>query len=439
MSLRFQSPRQTEAWVRSALKSLRPLLRDVLDLEVGPVISVAGEPACGLHGCIVELSDPNLVMKLTDDSGEAIANKVLRAAQLGRLPPSGARFPQIHSIYMVDLPGLARKSAFAIIREAIQPEGAGPWRLSDEDRSAVLEMAFDLSDERRAGTRTPIPSKQPSWRFLNSPSLQPLRQAYQDLYQMELGVFDIHPANLGFRLKPFKVNGKTYPSGLLVHDLGSSAYTRPVTITRIRRRGAANRGSGESRARSQPCPRQDELAQVVEDILGSTSRVRSCEVVGQRKMKRVVRRHGWPDASGVVGFHTPKDKLYVTHLWSLPHEWVHATGLVDDKIGIWLCEGLTEFVAEEAARRGKFPHHPTYPGERKVIADEVGPAARMEPLTMARLVVQSYQDKQNPAHVIAGHIKQNPRYARIPFKDLVRSLGPKSGEDSGQFSRLIRA
>jgi hypothetical protein len=175
----------------------------------------------------------------------------------------------------------------------------------------------------------------------------------------------------------------------------------------------------------------------VEEILGESSKVRSCDVIGSGHMEKIVRRHGWDDAGGVVGFHTPKDQLYVTHEWSLPHEWVHATGLVDDKLGIWLCEGLTEFVAQEASKRGNFPYRPTYPAERRVIEEKVAPAAQMEPLEMARFVVQSYRRKKDPAVELARKIQRNPRHAHLTTAQLRRALGPRSGENSGEFARLV--
>tara|TARA_Y100000034_G_scaffold127008_1_gene179148 strand:- start:5027 stop:6325 length:1299 start_codon:yes stop_codon:yes gene_type:complete len=431
MSPSNQSPKYTHAWVRAALKPLRPLIERVQGLKVGKVIATAGTPACGMHGCIIELSDPRFVLKLTDDGGEAVANKLIRQLQSeGR--KEGLRFPFVRGVYMVELPRIPHERVFAIIREAIDPDPG----LSNEDRSAVVEMSFDLADEREAGALLPVPSKQPSWRLLNTKTLRPLMQVYQDLYRLELGVIDIHTDNIGSRPTATTFLDKKYPAGLVVHDLGSAYHPRRVKLIRLR--GSANRRREvPRRRRSRPCPRQSELARTVEEILGAPSKVRSCEIVGQRKMEKVVRSHGWPSAGGVVGFHTPKDQLYVTHEWSLPHEWVHATGLVDDQLGIWICEGLTEFVAEEAARRGGFDHRPTYPGERRVVKEQLVPATGLEPLTLARMVVRAYRQGRDPATDIAAQIKRNPKHKNVPFARLVKSLGPRSGESYGEFSKLV--
>ena len=297
-------------------------------------------------------------------------------------------------------------------------------------------MMFDVADEREEGYKIPAPSKQPSWRLLKKKSLRPMMQIYQDLWSMELGVIDLHPANLGRRTKAKTFGGKKFPAGLVAHDLGTAYHPRSVKVTRLR--GTANRlVAAPKRRKSRPCPRQTELARVVEEILGNPSRVRSCEVVGQRKMEKVVKSHGWPEAGGVVGFHTPKDRLYVTHEWSLPHEWVHASGLVDDKLGIWICEGLTEFVAEEAARRGGFEHRATYPAERQVVKEQLASATGLEPLTLARMVVRSYRQGGDPAVELATQIKRNPKYKNVPIAKLVKSLGPDSGENYGEFARIV--
>ena len=430
------------AWVSRALDEVRPLVESLLGLTVGEVLSYGGDPTCGASGCVVELLDrwgaSPLVLKLTEDPTEAAASRLVQHRQ--KTHPGGAdRFPWIHSVHLVDLPEIHGSKVYAIIREDIDPA----HNLSDEDRSAIFELSADMQDavarseEHLRPDRwpaTPDPTALPTFRFVNRGKLRPVARAYQDLYAMGIAIIDIHSGNVGLRRRTRRFGGHAYPRGLLVHDLGSASLSEP---TRIPKLGAANRRQTRQVSGSRPCPRQRELRDVVEDILGASSKVRSCDVIGSGHMEKIVRSHGWEDAGGVVGFHTPKDQLYVTHEWSLPHEWVHATGLVDDKLGIWLCEGLTEFVAEEASSRGRFPYRATYPAERRAIEEKLAPAAQMEPLDMARFVVQAYRQKKDPADELARRIQQNPRYAHLSRAKLRKALGPRSGENSGEFARLV--
>jgi len=381
------------------------------------------------------------VLKPTEDSTEAAASRVVQQRQQTH-PGGGDRFPWIHSVHRVDLPKIHGKKVFAIIRENIDPA----HNLSHEDRSAIFELSLDMQDavsdrQSRRGRRLqrslfelPDPNTLSNFRFVNQGKLRPIARAYRDLHAMGIAIIDIHSANVGMRRRARRFAGHTYPAGLLVHDLGQASMRQSVRVPKL---GAANRGNASEASESRPCPRQKELRVIVEEILGESSKVRSCDVIGSGHMEKIVRRHGWPDAGGVVGFHTPKDQLYVTHEWSLPHEWVHATGLVDDKIGIWLCEGLTEFVAEEASSRGTFPYRATYPAERRAITEKLAPAAQMKPLDMARLVVRSYRQKKDPADELARRIQKNPRYAHLSRNKLRKALGPRSGENSGEFSRLV--
>jgi hypothetical protein len=447
-------------WVSRALDEVSPLIQSALGLTVGEVLSYGGDPTCGASGCVVELLDHGaphpLVLKLTEDSTEAAAATLVHNRQQTH-PGSADRFPFIQSVHLVDVPGLHDSKIYAIIREDIDPAHG----LSDADKSAIFELSVDMQyavtqagDYKNPtdiwrwrlpgeeglpakpwrGGSPPDPTRLTSFRFVDRGKLRPIARAYKDLYAMGIAVIDIHAANVGIRRRKRKFRGHSYPAGLLVHDLGSASLSVPVRLPRL---GAANRRSARRTAASRPCPRQPELRAVVEQILGGSSKVRSCDVIGSGHMEKIVRRHGWDDAGGVVGFHTPKDQLYVTHEWSLPHEWVHATGLVDDKLGIWLCEGLTEFVAQEASRRGSFPYRPTYPAERRAIEEKVAPAAQMDPLQMARFVVQSYRRKKDPAVELARKIQRNPRHAHLSTAQLRRALGPRSGENSGEFARLV--
>ena len=114
---------------------------------------------------------------------------------------------------------------------------------------------------------------------------------------------------------------------------------------------------------------------------------------------------------------------YVTRQWSLPHEWVHAAGLVDDGLGLWICEGLTEAVAEKVAAEAGAPYQPTYTRERRLVEEQLAPALRMSALELARQVVAWYAEGKSPAKQIAQKLGR-PGLR----KDLDRGSGDEPSE-----------
>ena len=178
------------------------------------------------------------------------------------------------------------------------------------------------------------------------------------------------------------------------------------------------------------CKSTGRIAQATEEVLGSAASPRSCALVSPKKMDRILRQHNWDSGEGVVGFHTPEDDLYVTKQWSVPHEWVHAAGLVDDHLAMWVCEGLTEVVAEQVARRAKVPYQGTYTYERQLVEESLAPALGMPPLDLARQVVQWYGEGKSPAARMAhllGDRKLRPMLDRDtgdqPSDRLLKVLG----------------
>ncbi len=129
-------------------------------------------------------------------------------------------------------------------------------------------------------------------------------------------------------------------------------------------------------ANTASCPGQDALEREFARLLGRDESGGHCELVPDRELHKVARKHGWRTPSGIVGFHTPKDEIYVSNKnpWSVSHELAHRYGLVDDHMARWLCEALTEFVAEEASRNTGEPHQATYGYERSIVLQHVAPA-----------------------------------------------------------------
>ena len=192
---------------------------------------------------------------------------------------------------------------------------------------------------------------------------------------------------------------------LLRVPLTSREYKRlsrrhPVLSSENPSRCQLNRAKVRGKKRGR-CRHTEEIGEAISGILGSSSRARSCDLVSSAQMDRILRQHNWDSGEGVVGFHTPDDRVYVTKQWSVPHEWVHAAGLVDDKLGMWICEGLTESVAEAAAKQARAPYRPTYDYERSLVEEQLAPALGMTPIQLARQVVGWYGSGKSPAEEIA--------------------------------------
>jgi len=215
------------------------------------------------------------------------------------------------------------------------------------------------------------------------------------------------------KLKVVGVEASLPPVAILV-DLDGRVVRRPVSRRRLRSllkrhpllregqlsRCQLNRARTRSRGRGR-CRDMGPISQATAAILGSRGGARSCEVVSSRRMDTILKQHNWDSGEGVVGFHTPDQRIFVTRQWSLPHEWAHAAGLVDDRLGMWICEGLTESVAQEVARQTRTPYQPTYEYERRLVEDHLAPALGMKPLDLARQVVKWYEGGKIPAKEIA--------------------------------------
>ena len=204
------------------------------------------------------------------------------------------------------------------------------------------------------------------------------------------------------------------PPVLVLVDLHGTVVRRRVSPRKLRallkrhpllRRGELsrcqlNRARVRSRGRGR-CRDVGPISRATAEILGSDTGPQSCEVVSSGKMDSILKQHNWSSGDGVVGFHTPDQRVFVTKQWSLPHEWVHAAGLVDDRLGMWICEGLTESVAQEVARRTNTPYQPTYEYERSLVERQLAPALGMEPVELARQVVSWYAAGKAPAREMA--------------------------------------
>ena len=211
------------------------------------------------------------------------------------------------------------------------------------------------------------------------------------------------------------------------------AKRHPVLASGEPSRCQLNLASERGRKRGR-CRHTSKIAAATSVLLGTGGAARSCELVSSKKMDRILRQHNWDSGEGVVGFHTPDDRIYVTHQWSLPHEWVHAAGLVDDKLSLWVCEGLTEAVAQRVAHASRTPYKPTYSYERELVERELAPALGLTPVELARKVVEWYGEGKSPAKEIARMLGR-PALR----KHLDRGTGDKPAEELLKVLRTTNA
>lgn len=203
---------------------------------------------------------------------------------------------------------------------------------------------------------------------LTSPSLRAVRDVITTSQErFGFAPLDIRPANLGTRR-----DGS--PLAVLA-DLGR-APLETLTVSR-----------GEAHRR---CPNETTLVAGIRRLLGVAPSYSACRIASEDDLRTVMRKHGWADAEidGTIGFHSddkcsglfrkncrPGDILLREgYEASVLHELVHAAGVVDKYVSVWLCEGITEATAQDIATALKVPQHPTYPAEVRCVRDIVLPA-----------------------------------------------------------------
>ena len=142
------------------------------------------------------------------------------------------------------------------------------------------------------------------------------------------------------------------------------------------------------------CPDEASLRGAVQRLLGTPS-YKSCLVARPSELRTVMREHGWRDMEidGTAGFHTEDGRILLRagEAWPLLHELVHAAGVTDVGVAVWLAEGLTEAVAQDIATANGWKHHATYPKEVEVVRRNLVGATGMSVLDIAKLAVQARQ------------------------------------------------
>jgi hypothetical protein len=199
-------------------------------------------------------------------------------------------------------------------------------------------------------------------------------------------------------------------------------------------------GAGEANrtGHANMCPGQTALEAEFARLLGRDESGGHCELVPARKLQRITRKHGWKRNRGIVGFHTPDNKIYVREdaEWSVGHELAHRYGLDDDHIARWLCEALTEFTAEEACRNVGEPHQRTYGHERSLVLDYVVPATGKQPLELARIVATAELEGELPNEIVADLMLADPHWRKVGRASTLRAISSGSGDKPDAFLNL---
>ncbi len=407
-SVGFKHPSATRAWAIKTADRLRS------SSALGVRLKEPLPGACGGHGCVFDTDKRALLVKITDDADEAAAAHHFMPLQRSGWLRDVVRIRSVHAIP-------ADRPAWMIVRERVKTAG-----LPLPQESLLYELNMELVRADEAGITPLDPQAMRLWPLLLADSrLVPVARLRIELHQLGLVALDLFGNNLGRRV--FRMKGWPSPPSLVLLDTGGiiSEGGLPLSPSRIPklRDGAANRAS---------CPGQDALEAEFKRLLGRDDGGGHCEIVSDRALHKVARRHGWNTPQGIVGFHTPGDKIYVSEPWSIPHELGHRYGLTDDHMGRWLCEALTEFVAEEAAKNTGRPHQVTYSYERSVVTNHLVPATGKGPLELARTAALA----DRPDRAIAELMRTDPHWNKVPRKDLVRALGKGRGDEPRLFLNL---
>ena len=248
------------------------------------------------------------------------------------------------------------------------------------------------------------------------PLLRPVDDALRTLHGLGVSVPDVRIANMGW------VPGRAGQADRVVLvDPGRA----PIE--------ALSNARGEAWSR---CPHEIGLSIAVARLLRKAPSYRACRIIDYRTLRKVMRAHGWRDAEiqGTAGFHTEpvrgsKDGdilLERKNAWALLHEMIHAAGVVDHDLTVWLTEGITEATAQVVAKHNGWKHVSTYPTEVAFVQRMLAPATGWSVLEIARAVVKNpraaattlgnrlAQQRGGHAHVWAKRLRRlNPQELRV--------------------------
>jgi len=338
----------------------------------------------GNNGAVIQ-AGPGVVYKYTRDPVE-VASWLAVAGQQRRKPLPG--MPILYDVHLGD-------RAAVITREDIHPLGArhglDPYSLGALQTAARLDTKGRLYGDRRAA----LAARRIRSRGLYGP-LRAVGRAINRIERVGAHPSDLRPDNFGRTAR-----------GLVLHDPGRS----PVDTTIARSKGEYNE-----------CPNNKKLTGAVRDILGHAPSYKSCNVVNDKALRKVMRGHGWRDAeiSDTAGFHSQDNVIYLLrgNEWSQLHELVHAAGVVDKDLCPWATEGITEAVAQDIAKQKKWKHHSTYPEYVKIVRTKLAPALGLKPLQVGEIVAS------DPKHAGRNLAKRLSLRTQIPERQWYKTLGP---------------
>ena len=159
-------------------------------------------------------------------------------------------------------------------------------------------------------------------------------------------------------------------------------------------------------------------------------------------MTKQLRRDGWlsaGDTSGVddfYGIHTDDGRILVrdTAPWSVLHERIHDGGIVDDRLGRWLVEALTECVAEHLHETDGLPWAPTYEHYRELLEREILPRLGLSGVELAQVVVRSCR----PDKYGARGLHADPGLGRAGFRRIWTAIRRGPGDEPDALQGLLR-
>lgn len=314
----------------------------------------------GCNGAVLQ-GPPGSVYKWTTDPTELHAFLVADGLRARGVEVPG--IPEVQGIWIGEREALIQRADTPTL------SGRAARNLLDPGLRTALQRGARLSATGRLRGNRAIQAT--GWKLQmralgSSPVLRPIYQGARALSKYGVQLHDIRPANLAMGRK-----------SLLMIDPGRT----PVEATLVARGEAARR-----------CPNEPALRKAATQLLGRAPNYKSCAVVGQREMQKVMGQHGWSarEVNGTAGFHTEDGRILLATdgTWSQLHEMVHAAGVTNESLGTWSTEGITEASAQDIAKARQWKHVPTYQQEVSVIRKQLAPALGISVLDLGRLVAK---------------------------------------------------
>jgi hypothetical protein len=243
-----------------------------------------------------------------------------------------------------------------------------------------------------------------------SPPLRPIAMGIDQMMVYRADPLDVRPQNMGRRKD----------NSVALFDLGRT----PIETLTV--------APGDM---DTACPNEASLKRAVFDMLNVAPSYRQCRVVNRGALMRVMNKHGWSrqEVEGTAGFHTEDHRLLIHKgdEWAILHEMVHAAGIIDKDMARWLCEGLTEAVAQDIAKKKKWRHSPTYASEVKLVRTTLCPLVNMKPVELAQVCVAR---PRSGGRAVAALLQ---KHTGVPRQRWLSTIGPKV-ESPHDFKALVR-